>query len=107
MSYGVTLVLMFPVGLVPMFMRDNRFALFHGKQAFMVWILTTALSVAGLPLMFFCGLGIIPILTAAVCHVLFHILGLVYSVQGRAQPLPLIGGWAEKWFRSVRVKPAA
>lgn len=104
-AYGLTLAFALPLGLLPMVMRDNRFSLHHGKQAFMVWIVTAVLFAAAAPLMIFCGIGVIPLGVGVVCHLLFNIMGLVYAIQGKPQVLPVIGPWAEKWFRSVRVKP--
>lgn len=103
-AYGLTLLLALPMGLLPMVMRDNRYSLYHGKQAFMAWIVAAVLYAAGIPLMLLCGIGIISLLAGLVCHLLFNIMGLVFALQGKVQPLPLIGAWAEKWFRGVRVK---
>jgi len=104
-AYGLTLAFALPLGLLPMVTRDNRYSLYHGKQAFMAWIVVAVLFAAAAPLMMVCGIGVIPLGVGMVCHLLFNIMGLVNAIQGKAQPLPLIGPWAQQWFKGVRVKP--
>ena len=101
--------LFFVVGLLWYFldenMKKNKFAAFHVKQAITLMLASTALGF---------GIGILAvILTITIIGILFiiplmllvfvpsiwTIIGVVYSLQGKMKPLPLIGEYGEKWFK--------
>ncbi len=86
------------IWLVPLFQRDNAFALYHAKQALTYNLL---IIVSMIPI------SIIGLLTFGCGYVLFlplmypWIMGLVYAVQGRYEPMPWIGSMGEDWFKGI------
>ena len=90
-----------PFWLVPLIMRDNDFALYHAKQCMLLWIAAMVATVAAVPLVFLCGIGIPIIIGIAIAAIVLNVIGLINASNGRAKPLPLIGGYAERWFRGI------
>lgn len=84
--------------LVPLIQRDNAFALFHARQVLVMVVLLVGLSV----------LAVVPVLgcflapAALVCWLVFGIMGVMNAINGRAQMLPGIGVYGEKWFAGLR-----
>ena len=66
----------------------NDFAKFHIKQVLLVFIFATVLSW-------------IPIIGWIIGIILFifWIMGLIYAIQGEKKEIPLIGRWAQEWFK--------
>ncbi len=94
-----------PFFLVPFFMRNNAFSLYHSKQCLVLWIVALCISAAAgvasfiplvvcitLPLMFVVWIFLI----------VFNIIGLMNAINAKAQPLPLFGVWGEQWFANFR-----
>jgi uncharacterized membrane protein len=87
------------VFIVPLIQKDNHFSLFHAKQVILLVIACVAASV----------LTVIPFLGCLTIFLflpilVFVIMGLVFAIQGQYKPLPLIGQYAEEWFKSVKVE---
>jgi len=86
--------------IVPLIQKDNAFSLFHAKQVLL-------LILAGIALSF---LNIIPCLGQIVWGLgtlgllVLDIIGLVNAVKGEAKPVPLIGKFAEDWFKGIQKK---
>ncbi len=99
-SYVLNL-LRVPFWLVPLIMRDNDFSLYHAKQCMLLWIAAMVASVAAVPLIFICGIGIPVIIGIAIATIVLDVIGLINASNGQAKPLPLIGVYAEKWFRGI------
>ncbi len=99
LTYALSLIGL-PFFLVPLIMRNNEFSLYHAKQCLMIWIGFIAVGFISGVLSWTC---IVPILGVAVLIFLFvlDIMGLINAVKGLQQPLPVIGKWAEDWFKSI------
>lgn len=63
---------------------------FHVRQALMVMLVGLVL-------------GLIPIinLVAWIVVLIFWIMGLISAIQGKEKELPLIGAWAQNWFKGI------
>ncbi len=101
LSYALTLIGL-PFFLVPLIMRNNTFALYHAKQCLMIWLGAIAISIVGSILSVVC-IGIIILLAGWIFLVVLDIMGLINAVKGLQKPLPLIGKWAEDWFKGLVV----
>lgn len=83
--------------LIPLIMRNNDFSLYHAKQCLLIWIAFLVTSVINvIPC-----LGQIIWLAVAVFLLVVDIMGLINAVKGEMKPIPLIGKWAEDWFKGV------
>jgi uncharacterized membrane protein len=71
--------------IVPLLQKDNDFALFHARQALVLLIFSIPT----------CGGCLVGTLVLAV-------LGLINSINGRYEPLPLIGRFGEEWFGTIQ-----
>lgn len=84
--------------LVPLIQKDNSYALFHARQVLIMVVLLLGLTV----------LAVIPVLgcflapVSFVAWLTFAVIGVMNSINGRAQMLPLIGVYGERWFAGVR-----
>ncbi len=99
LSYAISFVGL-PFFLVPLIMRDNDFSLYHAKQSLMVWIIGAAGGVIGGILMAVC-IGVIVLPVVGIFTLVINIMGLINAIQGVAKPLPLVGKWAEDWFKGI------
>lgn len=98
LSYALFFV---PFFLIPLIMRNNDFSLYHAKQCLLLWIAGAAGSMVCSILSMACiGLLMFPILFVA-CLV-FTIMGLMTASKGEVKPLPVIGKYAEDWFKGIR-----
>ena len=104
LSYALNFVGL-PFFLVPLIMRNNAFSLYHAKQCLILWLLGVASGVASGILIATVVLAcVVPIIWLAVgifCLVL-NIIGLMNATKLETKPLPLIGQWAEEWFKGIR-----
>ena len=82
------------VFLVPLIQKDNHFSLFHAKQVLLLVLGYVLVTIIGT----FTCIGFVLYLPLFA----FNILGLVFSIQGQYKPLPLIGNWAEDWFKGIK-----
>jgi uncharacterized membrane protein len=71
---------------------NNRSSLgsFHLRQALI-------LIIAGVVLSWIPVLGWI----VGIIIFVFWIMGLIYAIQGKEKPIPLIGEYAQKWFKGL------
>ena len=99
-----SLVIGLPLWIIPLVMRDDPFALYHAKQAGVVGI--------GFYITFFaiflfsmvtCGIGTIAIPLVFVWY-LPALLGGLSALNGKCEPVPLIGDLAERIFGGVTLK---
>ncbi len=89
-----------PFFLVPLIMRNNAFSLYHAKQCLLLWLFGVVAGVAGFALVFLCiGLVILPLVGIGL--LVLDILGLVNAINGRQQPVPLVGKLADDWFKGI------
>lgn len=99
LSYVLTF-LSFPFFLVPLIMRNNAYSLYHSKQCLILWIAGLVLTAVSVPLMAVCvGAVLLPV--GAIFLLVLNIMGIINAVNGRMEPLPVIGKWAEDWFKGI------
>ena len=91
------------LGIVPVIQKENKFALYHGKQALFFFILWIALSIISGLLAVVC-IGFIIALVGSIFLLVLQIMGLVYSIQGQYKPAPLLGPLGLQLFKSVQVE---
>jgi uncharacterized membrane protein len=89
LSYLVPLVF-----LVPLIQKDNAFSLFHAKQVLL-------LAIGYVVVMFIATTTCIGAILFLPLFA-FSILGLVFAIQGQYKPIPLIGNFAEEWFKGIK-----
>lgn len=99
LSYALSLIGL-PFFLVPMIMRNNEFSLYHAKQCLLLWLGGIAVSVIGVPLMAIC-IGFLLVPAAGIFLLVLDIMGLMNAVKGVQAPVPLIGKYAEDWFKGI------
>ena len=100
LSYALSLTLL-PFFFVPLILRNNSFSLYHAKQSLVLWILGVVSLYVGSLLMVFC-VGFLIIVATSVLLVVLNIVGLIHAIKGEQKPLPLVGEWAETWFKGIR-----
>jgi len=85
--------------LVPLIQKDNHFSLFHAKQVLL-------LALAGVATMFISFIPIVGCFTMLLFLPILAlvIMGLVFAIQGQYKPLPLVGQYAEDWFKGIVVE---
>ena len=77
--------------------RDS-YSAFYAKQAFLLLIASIVVSIlGGIPII---GTFIIGPIGGLLVFILW-IWGIVNSASGKQKPLPVIGKWAEDWFKSL------
>ncbi len=84
--------------IVPLIQKDNAFSLYHAKQVLLLFLASIALSFLNvIPCMgqIVWGLGTLVLLV-------LDIMGLVNAIKGEAKPVPLIGKFAEEWFKGIQ-----
>ena len=90
-----------PFFLVPLIMRNNSFSLYHAKQCLMLALAGVILgTISGLLMAVCIGFILLPIV--AIALVVFTIMGLMNAINGKAVPVPLIGKFAEDWFKGIQ-----
>jgi len=99
LSYALSFISI-PFFLVPLIMRNNSFALFHAKQCLMIWLAGIAVGVVGGILTVVC-IGVILLLVGGIFLLVLNVMGLLNAIQGQTKPLPLIGQYAEQWFKGI------
>ena len=100
LSYALSFIGL-PFFLIPLITRNNGFALYHAKQCLLLWIAGAAVGVVATLLSVIC-IGVIlgPILGVAL--LVLNVMGLINASGGKATPVPLIGSYAEQWFKGLR-----
>ncbi len=75
--------------------KDDPFVKYHVKQGLLLWIIAVAAAV----------LGVIPILGWIIALIVplvvfvLAILGIINAANGEMKPVPLVGQYAEQWFK--------
>ncbi len=100
LSYALSLIGL-PFFLVPLIMRNNEFSLYHAKQCLLLWLGGIVVSVVGVPLMAVC-IGLILVPVAGLFLLVLDIMGLVNAIKGEQKPVPLIGKYADDWFKGLK-----
>ena len=104
LSYALGLVGI-PFFLVPLIMRNNEFSLYHAKQCLVLALLFLARGVlVSMMAVTVILLFLAPLVWLATCVVLWVgcIMGLMAASKGEMKPLPVIGRWAEDWFKGFQ-----
>lgn len=100
LSYVLSFVSL-PFFLVPLIMRNNAFSLYHAKQCLLLWLAGIVVSIVCVPLMAVC-IGFVLLPVAGIALFVLAIMGLINASKGEAKPLPMIGKWAEDWFKGIQ-----
>ena len=99
LSYVLSLIGI-PFFLVPLIMRNNEFSLYHSKQCLMLWLAGLVIAVIGAPLMAIC-IGFILVPIAGIMLLVLTIMGLMNAVKGKQEAVPVIGKYADDWFKGI------
>ena len=79
--------------LVPLLgKKDNKFALFHGKQGMVLFVFWIVISI----IFFIPVIGPIINFLGWIIHIILAIIGMVKSLQGEYWKMPVLGDIAEK-----------
>jgi uncharacterized membrane protein len=82
------------IGLLVAFLmnsdKKDKFASFHIRQSLLIML--AALVVGWIPLIGW---------LIAIALFVFWIMGLVAAIQGKEKKVPVIGDWAQNWFKSL------
>lgn len=100
LSYALSFIGL-PFFLVPLIMRNNEFSLYHSKQCLMLWLAGIAASIVGSLLMVVC-IGFVLLPAAGIFLLVLNILGLINAVKGLQVPIPVIGRYADDWFKGIK-----
>ena len=100
LSYALNFVGL-PFFIIPLIMRTNAFSLFHAKQCLLIWLAGLAVSIIGTLLTVIC-IGPVILVTGGIFLLVLNILGLINSCKSEQKPVPLIGKWAEDWFKGIK-----
>ena len=100
LSYALGLVCI-PFFLVPLITRNNDFSLYHAKQCLLLWLASLVVSVIGSILMVVC-IGMILLPAGMIFLLVLDIMGLVAAIKGEQKPVPLIGKYADEWFKGLK-----
>ena len=75
--------------------KDDPFVKYHVKQGLLLWIIAIASVVIGvIPI-----LGWIIALIVPLVVFVLAILGIINAANGEMKPVPLVGKYAEQWFK--------
>jgi len=72
--------------------KDSPYAHYHAKQGFLVFLISVGIMILNIP--FFFLTPIFWIINVAL--VVLSIIGIINALNGKKEPLPLIGKFAEK-----------
>ena len=100
LSYALGLIGL-PFFLIPLIMRNNDFSLYHAKQCLLLWLGGIAVSAIGSMLMVVC-IGVILLPLGVIFLLVLDIMGLINAIKGDQKPVPLIGKYAEDWFKGLK-----
>ena len=101
LCYALSLTLL-PFFFLPLILRNNSFSLYHAKQSLLLWILGIVPLYVGFLLMVFFCLGLVMIAGTSALLVVLNVVGLIHAIKGEQKPLPIVGAWAETWFKGIR-----
>lgn len=111
LSYALNFIGL-PFWIVPVFQKNNEFALYHAKQAMFMWLAAFAVYIVAFIAMFvlvaiFAPLAcIVQILIAGVgiSMLILNILGLINAINAKMVPVPVVGDMALNMFKGMTVK---
>ena len=92
------------LAVVPLAMKQNKFAIFHARQALLLLGAEVILWIVGGVSLFtgFVAFLIWPILSIGwLCAVVLAVIGIVNSAQGQYKSLPIVGKYGEEWFKTL------
>ncbi len=81
--------------LVLLLKKDNKFAMYHAKQSLVLFILAIGISIIGSIIPVIGWFIILPIGNLVI--LVLWIIGIINALGGKEKPLPLIGGFADKF----------
>jgi uncharacterized membrane protein len=90
-----------PFFLIPLIMRNNTYSLYHAKQCLMIWLVGMAGGMISSVLVAVFCLGVITGMALGVFILVVEILGIINAVNGEMKPLPVIGKYADEWFKGI------
>ena len=92
---------LFILWIFPLWVIKPRkdFAVYHAKQGFMLFIAAIVINIAGTILPIIGWWIILPLGNLAVF--ILWIIGIINAATNKKKPLPLIGKWAEEWFKNL------
>ncbi|OQA29426.1 MAG: Chloroplast import component protein (Tic20) [Verrucomicrobia bacterium ADurb.Bin345] len=99
LSYALSFISI-PFFLVPLIMRNNEFSLYHAKQCLMIWLAGIVVGMVGSLLMVVC-VGVILLPAGMIFLLVLAVMGLINAVKGEQKPIPVIGKYAEDWFKGI------
>lgn len=99
LSYALSLIGI-PFFLVPLIMRNNEFSLYHAKQCLLLWLAAIGVALVGGITTFIC-IGVILLPAGGIFLLVLNIMGLINAINAQQKPLPLIGKYAEQWFKGI------
>lgn len=73
------------LAIVPLLQKDNDFAMFHARQVLVLLIFS-------IPTCGGCVIG----------SLVMVVIGLINAINGRYEPLPLIGRFGDEWFGGMQ-----
>ncbi|HEX2838490.1 MAG TPA: DUF4870 domain-containing protein [Phycisphaerales bacterium] len=91
-----------PFWVVPLFMRDNRFSLYHAKQCLTLFIFVVPAAIVSAILIYAC-VGIVLLPAVLITNVVFMVIGMMNVSNQLTKPLPFIGKFGEKWFANIKI----
>lgn len=100
LSYALGIISL-PFFLVPLIMRNNEFSLYHSKQCLILGLCCIAVGVVGTVLTPVFCIGIVLWIVGLIFLLVLDIMGLVNAVKGEQKPVPVIGKYAEDWFKGL------
>ena len=91
-----------------LFRRQDKLAMYHTKQSITLFIAAIAFPLAwaivGYLLSFIPYIGFMMavilfalVIVAEITFIIIWIMGMVYALQGKVSPLPIVGAWASRW----------
>ena len=83
--------------IVPLIQRNNAYSLYHAKQVLLIIIASIVLGIVNvIPCagQIVSGLGYMALLV-------LWVMGLINACSDKAKPMPLIGKFAEDWFKGI------
>jgi uncharacterized membrane protein len=102
------------VAIVMLIVRTNAYAVYHAKQwlilaitALAIWIpLFISFLVLGAVFPKSAGCLILPVYgLVMVSIIVLVVMGVINAASGVCKPLPVIGVFAEQWFKGIQKKP--
>lgn len=99
LSYVLSLAAL-PFFIVPLIMRNNGFSLYHAKQCLIIWLLGLVGGVVSSILAAVC-IGVILGIALGIFCLVITIMGLINAINGKVQPVPLVGKLGIDWFKGL------